>query len=46
MTLPSAARIAAVIGAAGAVGITLYAGRNNNVPLLMILMAGWVFAPG
>ena len=45
MTLHSAARIAAVTGAVAAVGITLYAGRNSNLPLLMILMAGWVFAP-
>ena len=45
MTLHSASRAAALIGAVGAVGITLYAGRNNNLPLLMILMAGWVFAP-
>jgi hypothetical protein len=29
----------------GSVALTLYAGRNNNLPLLMILMSGWVFAP-
>ncbi len=37
--------VAAVVGAVGSVGLTLYAGRNNNLPLLMVLMAGWVFAP-
>lgn len=45
MRLHSSARIAAVVGAVGAVALTLYAGRNNGLPLLMILMAGWVFAP-
>ena len=39
------AEIAAVIGAVGSVALTLYAGRNNNLPLLMILMSGWVLAP-
>jgi uncharacterized membrane protein len=39
------AQTAAVIGAVGAVALTLYAGRNNGLPLLMILMSGWVFAP-
>jgi hypothetical protein len=43
--LHTAARAAAVIGALGSVALTLYAGRNNNLPLLMVLMAGWVFAP-
>jgi len=37
--------VAAVAGAVGSVALTLYAGRNNNLPLLMILMAGWVLAP-
>ena len=45
MRLHSAARAAAVIGAMGAVALTLYAGRGNNLPFLMILMSGWVFAP-
>jgi len=44
-SLHTAARAAAVIGALGSVALTLYAGRNNNLPLLMVLMAGWVFAP-
>lgn len=39
------AEIAAVIGAVGSVALTLYAGRNNNLPFLMILMSGWVLAP-
>jgi len=43
--LHAAARVGAVIGAVGSVALTLYAGRNNNLPFLMILMAGWVFAP-
>ena len=41
----TAARVAAVIGAVGSVALTLYAGRSNNLPFLMVLMAGWVFAP-
>jgi len=44
-SLHTTARVAAVIGAVGSVALTLYAGRNNNLPLLMILMSGWVFAP-
>jgi len=44
-SLHTAARAAAVIGALGSVALTLYAGRNNNLPFLMVLMAGWVFAP-
>jgi hypothetical protein len=43
--LHSSARVAAVVGAVGSVALTLYAGRSNNLPLLMILIAGWVFAP-
>jgi hypothetical protein len=39
------AQVAAVVGAVASVALTLYAGRNNNLPLLMILMSGWVFAP-
>jgi hypothetical protein len=39
------AEIAAAVGAVGSVALTLYAGRNNNLPLLMILMSGWVLAP-
>jgi hypothetical protein len=39
------AQVAAVVGAIGSVALTLYAGRNNNLPLLMILMSGWVLAP-
>ena len=45
MKLHTAARAAAVVGAVGAVALTLYAGRGNNLPFLMILMSGWVFAP-
>jgi ACR3 family arsenite efflux pump ArsB len=43
--LQRTAEIAAVVGAVGSVALTLYAGRNNNLPLLMILMSGWVVAP-
>jgi hypothetical protein len=43
--LRSVARVAAIIGAVGSVALTLYAGRNNNQPFLMVLMSGWVFAP-
>jgi hypothetical protein len=39
------AQVAAVVGAVGSVALTLYAGRNNNLPVLMILMSGWVLAP-
>ena len=39
------ARVAAVIGAIGSVALTLYAGRGNNLPFLMILMSLWVVAP-
>ena len=39
------AQVAAVVGAIGSVALTLYAGRNNNLPFLMILMSGWVLAP-
>ncbi len=45
MSLPTVARAAAILGAAGSVALTLYAGRNNNLPFLMVLMGGWVFAP-
>ena len=45
MSLHGAARAAAVVGAVGAVALTLYAGRANDLPFLMILMSGWVFAP-
>src|SRR2546427_10829133 len=43
--LHRAAGAAAVVGAVGSVALTLYAGRNNNLPFLMILMSGWVLAP-
>ena len=43
--LHTVAQGAAVAGAIGAVALTLYAGRGNGLPFLMILMAGWVFAP-
>ncbi len=33
------------MGAIGAVALTLYAGRGSPQRLLMVLMAGWVFAP-
>jgi hypothetical protein len=39
------ATVAAVVGAVGSVALTLYAGRNNNLAFLMILMSGWVLAP-
>jgi len=44
-SLHTTARVAALIGAVGSVALTLYAGRSNNLPFLMVLMAGWVFAP-
>jgi hypothetical protein len=44
-SLHTAARAGAVIGAVGSVALTLYAGRNNDLPFLMVLMGGWVFAP-
>lgn len=44
-SLHGAAVVAAVVGAVGSVALTLYAGRNNNLPFLMILMSGWVLAP-
>ena len=34
-----------MIGAIGSVALTLYAGRANNLPFLMILMSLWVIAP-
>lgn len=43
--LHAVAQGAAVVGAIGAVALTLYAGRGNGLALLMVLMAGWVFAP-
>ena len=39
------AEVAAIVGAVGSVALTLYAGRNNNLPFLMILISGWVLAP-
>jgi hypothetical protein len=39
------ARVAALLGAIGSVVLTLYAGRSNNMPGLMILMSLWVIAP-
>jgi hypothetical protein len=43
--LQRVARVAAIVGAVGSVALTLYAGRSNNQPFLMVLMSGWVFAP-
>ena len=43
--LRAVAQAAAIVGAVGSVALTLYAGRNNNQPFLMVLMSGWVFAP-
>lgn len=45
MRLHRTAELAAVVGAVGSVALTLYAGRNNNLPFLMILISGWVLAP-
>ena len=45
MSLHSVARVAAIVGAVGSVALTLYAGRSNNQPFVMVLMSGWVFAP-
>ena len=44
MPLHKAARVAAIVGAIGAVALTLYAGRSPQRGV-MVLMAGWVFAP-
>lgn len=44
-SLHRGAAVAAVVGAVGSVALTLYAGRANNLPFLMILMSGWVLAP-
>jgi len=43
--LQGAARAGALVGAIGAVALTLYAGRGSPQRLVMILMAGWVLAP-
>ena len=43
--LHSIARVAALLGAIGSVALTLYAGRGNSLPFLMILMSLWVIAP-
>ena len=45
IALHRAARAAAIIGAIGAVALTLYAGRTSPQRGVMILMAGWVLAP-
>jgi len=39
------ARLAAIVGAVGSVALTLYAGRSSPQQFVMVLMAGWVFAP-
>lgn len=43
--LRAAARIAAVIGALGSAGLTLYVGRHNDSRILMTLFAIWVLIP-
>lgn len=45
MKLHAVAKLAAVVGAVGAVALTLYAGRGSPQRGVMVLMAGWVFAP-
>lgn len=45
MPLHKAARAATIVGAIGAVALTLYAGRGSPQRGVMVLMAGWVFAP-
>ena len=40
-----AALIAVLVGAGGSVGSMLRAGRSSDERLLVILIAGWVFAP-
>ncbi len=40
-----AALIAVLVGAGGSVGLMLRAGRSSDERLLVILIAGWVFAP-
>ena len=43
--LHKAARVATIVAAIGAVAFTLYAGRSSPQRGVMVLMAGWVFAP-
>lgn len=43
--LRAAARIAALSGAVGSVGLMLRAGRRNDSKLLLVLMAIWVLSP-
>ena len=45
MGLRAAGRIGAPVGAAGSVGLTLYAGRHNDSRILMALFAMWVLVP-
>lgn len=46
MTVLRNAALAIVLaGAAGAVGLTLYAGRHNTSRLLMLIFAIWVLSP-
>jgi len=37
--------IALLVGAAGSVGLMLYAGRHNDTRLLLVLFAIWVLSP-
>jgi hypothetical protein len=43
--LRASALIAAIVGAIGSVGLTLYAGRHNDSRVLMALFAMWVISP-
>lgn len=43
--LAAVARIARWVGAAGALALTLYAGRSNLHILITLLFVGWVLAP-
>ena len=43
--LRAAALTFALAGAAGAVGLTLYAGRHNNSLILRLIFVVWVLSP-
>jgi hypothetical protein len=43
--LRRAAMLAVLIGAAGSVGLMLYAGRHNSSKLLLAIFTAWVLAP-
>jgi hypothetical protein len=44
-SLRTAALIAALVGSAGSVALTLFAGRHNNSRILPLLFTFWVLSP-